>query len=315
MRYLLLSPVFVSGLMTQDTSEGLPSADVQDMTLDPVTPTTLYVNVRDEGVFKSTDGAISWTATSWEGLPSTVYHLSIEYLMAIDPSNSNTLYVGTGAGVYKSADGGSTWSAASSGLPAGPVEIADIAIDPLNPSTVYASVTNESSAWVAAVYKSMDGGANWISSSSGLQDWWIRLLVIDPLTITTLYAGTISTGLYKSTDGGSNWSPITAGVAGEIYDFVIDPKTPTTVYLSTPITVNRSEGVYKSIDGGANWTGMANGLANELTNPGPNVYSFAIDPSSPATLYAGTSEGVYKYETVSGGGSTQVSSDGGGGGG
>jgi photosystem II stability/assembly factor-like uncharacterized protein len=111
----------------------------------------------------------------------------------------------------------------------------------------------------------------------------IPALAIDPLTPTTLYAGTYGGGVFKSTDGGLNWS---ASGLTSIYTSVtalaIDPVTPTTLYAGSIYW----PGVFKSPDGGASWnaTGLARG-----------VLSLAIDPLTPTTLYAGDDAGgVFK---------------------
>jgi len=76
-------------------------------------------------VFKSTDGGTNWSA-SGSG-PTYVYAL------AMDPTNSNILYVGTNSGVYRSTDGGTNWSAINTGLTN--LNIYSLAI---NPTMLYA---------------------------------------------------------------------------------------------------------------------------------------------------------------------------------
>ena len=93
-------------------------------------------------------------------------------------------------------------------------------------------------------------------------------LAIDPVTPTTLYAGT--QGVWKSTDGGATWT-ITGLTDREQYSLAIDPVTPTTLYAG------RSGAIARSTDGGASWTSVA------ITG---DAYGLLIDPSSPTTLYA-----------------------------
>jgi photosystem II stability/assembly factor-like uncharacterized protein len=57
------------------------------------------------GVFKSTNGGATWSAVN-TGLSNKKV-----WALAIDPINTNTIYVGTYGGVFKSANGGATWSA------------------------------------------------------------------------------------------------------------------------------------------------------------------------------------------------------------
>src|SRR5262249_52508145 len=108
----------------------------------------------------------------WEAVPSGVARGRINAwtplgpdggavsAMAIDPTNSAILYAGTygedqenfgGGGIFKSTNGGATWSSASVGLSERP-GVLSIAIDPLTPTTLYASFADAPS-----LYKSTDG--------------------------------------------------------------------------------------------------------------------------------------------------------------
>ena len=99
-----------------------------------------------EGVFKSNDGAASWTPAS-KGLASR-----FTLALAIHPSAPGTLYAGTASGVFKSTDGGATWTGASSGLTN--QFVTTLAIDPLQPDTLYAGTDG-------GLFKSTSGGSNW----------------------------------------------------------------------------------------------------------------------------------------------------------
>ena len=92
----------------------------------------------------------------------------------------------------------------------------------------------------------------------------VHALAIDPVTPTTLYAGTDGGGVFKSTDGGGNWSAINTGLTNTyVYALAIDPVTPTTLYAGT------YDGVFKSTDGGENWNAVNTGLANtRVISPG-----------------------------------------------
>ena len=91
------------------------------------------------------------------------------YALAIDPQTPDTVYVGTNYGMYKSTNGGATWSAINNGLTADS-QIRSLAIDPQTPSTIYAGgVTFEFLKPLGEVYKSTNGGADWIAINSGLR--------------------------------------------------------------------------------------------------------------------------------------------------
>jgi photosystem II stability/assembly factor-like uncharacterized protein len=170
-------------------------------------------------------------------------------------------------------------------------------IDPQTPSTVYAVTSS-------AIFKSTDGGVTWSALNTGLTNPKVYALAVDPQTPSTLYAaihaygsctmescsGLVGPYVFKSTDGGASWSGVPVSYTPS--SFAIDPSTPTTIYAGT-----YGGGVFKSTDGGDTWTAANTGL----TNPGApcctassEVIALAIDPQTPATLYAGTRGGVFK---------------------
>src|SRR6266850_2477863 len=128
----------------------------------------------------------------------------------------------------------------------------------------------------------------------------VTALAIDPLTPTTLYAGTAG-GVFKSMDGGASWSAI--GLIN-VSALAIDPLTPTTVYAGIgTFDMGALGGVFKSTDGGVSWnaTGSLTGI----------VWSLAIDPLTPTTVYAGTL-GYDSFDTEPGSlGGVYKSTDGG----
>jgi hypothetical protein len=117
----------------------------------------------------------------------------------------------------------------------------------------------------------------------------VNVVVVDPLTPSTLYAGTEFGGVQKSTDSGGSWNPVNTGLPytmAQVYALAIDPATPTTLYVGFD---GNDQGIYKTTNGGGSWFAINTGLA-EL-----NIFSLAVDPSTPATVYAGTNgAGVFK---------------------
>ena len=155
---------------------GLPAgAAIGPLTIAPTKPATLYAIVSVyssssfggatyEQVSKSTNGGVSWTAAN-RGLPSSGVFQSL----TVDPTNPATLYAVTyhytGANkryeIYRSTDGGGNWSVLSStGLPtwetkASTVTIGSLAVDPINPSVLYAATING-----VYTFTAMDSQAN-----------------------------------------------------------------------------------------------------------------------------------------------------------
>jgi photosystem II stability/assembly factor-like uncharacterized protein len=244
---------------------------------DPVDPGTVYAGA-NIGVYKSTDGGVSWSNSS-----DGIFELDTITTMVFDPANSSTLYASGFFGcLYQSTDAGSHWTSSCSdvnnhGLDLFPIN--SLAIDPVTPTTIYAG-----GGALDFVSKSTDGGQTWHPSNFGIPDTGsIRTLAIDPASPSTLYAGT-SFGIYKSTNGGGDWTRLSSNFTQVL---TIDPANPSTIYAGSVA------GVLKSTNAGANWTDASKGLSvtyGEATFA-PLVFSLAIASTTPETIYAGTRYG------------------------
>jgi photosystem II stability/assembly factor-like uncharacterized protein len=81
------------------------------LAIDPLNSSVIYLGSdSNAGLFKSTDGGVNWTQLTG-GAPSGAITS-----MAIHPTNSNIIYVGTAFGAYKSTNGGASWSTINNGL-------------------------------------------------------------------------------------------------------------------------------------------------------------------------------------------------------
>ncbi len=96
-------------------SEGLPNRYPKDLILDPHDDERLFLVFSGFGsshVFRSDDGGESWVDIDGGRLPDTPTHA-----LAVDPQNTDILYVGNDLGVFASLDGGIQWFSFSEGLP------------------------------------------------------------------------------------------------------------------------------------------------------------------------------------------------------
>ncbi len=296
---------------------------VVDLAIDPSAPSTLYAVAasgrgnHEGGCYKSTDGGTSWS--------QVLAHRSIRTL-AIDPRNPSRLYASGPGAVLRSTDSGATWSTSVPGY--GARGINDLAVDPLSPSTVYAAASNCCDI-SPGIVKSTDGGVTWEPANQGIKS--LGSIAVDPLDPATLYAANGWAGAYRSSDGGLSWERIDRDSAGERIYFswssiaappapnaatlyalssggflksrnrgeswelsnqglpgasrygplVVDPDTPSTLYLAT------GSGLFKSLDEGDSWASLQLDLKD--------VRTFAIDPASPTTMFAGAwGEGLFK---------------------
>jgi photosystem II stability/assembly factor-like uncharacterized protein len=244
-------------------------ADV-GLVVDPANPGTVYVGTNGDGVFKSTDGGIRWTAAN-TGLTA----MSISRV-AVAPQDPKTIYAASWTRLFKSEDGGLTWRAGAWGVPG--LFVNPFAIDPQDPKAIYAGVS-DTDFWAGGLFKSTDGGLTWGDLGLGFA---AGSLVIDPQNPSTLYAGA-NGGLYKTTNQGGSWTKLETGFCPAGI-FAFDPHNLNPVYAvgSTSCSVPLQE-VYRSEDRGLNWTSAAtSGLPARYA-----FWSLLIDPTAPNILYAG----------------------------
>ena len=226
--------------------------------------------------------AATWTQIN-TGLTSTAVNVGAITLAQATPS---TLYVSTrtpngNGGLFKTTDGGATWNIISS-----VVGVNSIAIDPRNSSVVYALTGH-------GLLKSSNGGETWSAAGNGLPSPYAYLVVIDPVTPSTLFAviGGLNGGIFKSTNGGASWNALNTGLTNPFFSFlIIDPSTPSKLYAlaSVPAPPNPPGAVLlTSTDGGETWAVRATGLPANTS-----VRSLAVAPSNSSVIYATVSLGV-----------------------
>lgn len=258
---------------------GPEGGNIVAFAMEPTDPRTLYASARDGGVFKSTDGAATWSLASdgLEGRPA------LALALAHDPKTAGTLYAGTSQGVFRTTNGGARWTAANGGSSL----LADGTIDALvaTSSAVYAHV-GDVLGREAGIFKSADGGASWSRLDLGRSGIVVTALAADPMNPLVLYAGVKDTGplfeigVLRSADGGATWSFSARGLPkGTIRAFAIHPKAPRTVYAAI-----QGAGVFRSDDGGSRWRSASRGLTNPL------VGALAFGPAA-ETLYAAAQQG------------------------
>lgn len=275
------------------TIQGPAGGTINQLEFDPTDPSIVYA-ASDNGLFRSSDAGQHWAAakellgtsaidvavapgdprkvfvsTAYglfgsvdRGVTWRVVHRFASFEVAASSDGAVVYSVSTN-GLLRSQDGGATFGNAGSGLPG--AAITTIAIDPLNPDTLYVSLFS-----IGGVYKSVDGGAHWTAANTGLTASLYFSLIVDPSNGQTLYAGA-GGAIYKTTNGGASWSALPTG-QGSLYcrSLAISAGTPAALVAGT------DRGVMTSTNGGASWS------SPKLNAP----IAVAIDPLNPSNVLA-----------------------------
>jgi photosystem II stability/assembly factor-like uncharacterized protein len=259
---------FDAGTNWSEVSDGLIDRQIWSVVVDPLNPGMIYLGTRS-GVFKSTDGARTWSQTTLND--QTVFSVRL------DPSDSTTLYAATvGAGIFKSSDGGDSWSAVNDGLTH--QLFLSLAIDPSEPQTVFAGTVSGE-----GVFATLNGGEHWSELTTGLAECpchSLRLgtMSIDPSNSNTMYVAVQGDGVFKSGDAGASWADAAPGFTNpNAITLTVDPEDPNTILAG----LSAGGGVLKSTDGGNSWFEPETPFPGDLI-----VWGLAIDPADSTVVYA-----------------------------
>jgi photosystem II stability/assembly factor-like uncharacterized protein len=196
------------------------SENEQFFAYDPTDTSVVYATTELEGVYKSTDGASTWTASN-TGLTPWSQQLGTPVIdvwsLVIDPAAHETLYIGTdGSGVYKSTDGAQSWTSVL-----GPTQVVSCLI-----AVPGAQTTLDACVEGGGIEQSSDGGGTWTAINDGLPTLDINGLVSDATT-GDLYA-TSAEGVYVK-QGSQSWQaydlPCLTGTAASTPIILVDGAT------------------------------------------------------------------------------------------
>jgi photosystem II stability/assembly factor-like uncharacterized protein len=243
---------------------------------------TVYIGAADGGVWKSVNGGTTYKPVFDKQPVQSVGAI------AIDPSASQTLWVGTGEswtrnsvsvgdGIYKSNDGGENWT--NVGLKESE-RISKILVDPSDSKIVYACVPGKlwSDSNERGLYKTTDAGKTWTHILNGANaSTGCSMIAMDAHAPKILYAGmwdfhrkgwTFRSGgesptapsgsaFFKTTDGGATWTELNASTAkglpskpwGRIA-VAVAPSNSNVVYALIEST---RSALFRSADGGRTW--------------------------------------------------------------
>ncbi len=262
------------GLAFRSIGPSIMSGRIADIAIHPHDRSTWYIGVGSGGVWKTDDNG-----TTWESIFDGQGSYSIGEV-TIDPNNPDVIGVGTGEnvsgrhvgfgdGVYRSRDGGKSWQ--NMGLAASE-HIGRVLVDPRDSNVVLVAAEGPlwSSGGERGVYRTTDGGVNWIQVLGVSDETGATDIERDPKNPDVLYAATYQrrrkiwallsggpeSGIYKSLDGGVTWRELRQGLPkgpmGKI-NLAVSPMKPNVVYATIEAKPDE-RGFYRSSDYGESWT-------------------------------------------------------------
>jgi photosystem II stability/assembly factor-like uncharacterized protein len=252
---------------------------------------TIYVSSPGGGLWKTVDGA-----TSWSPLLDSVNSAWMDFFnLCIAPSEPTTIYAGLNqGGVLKSTDAGITWKACAGG----PNGIRKILVYPSSADTLFVAAIN-------GLFRSINGGKNWTITKSGeFQD--VEYLSNSP---NVLIASTPNNFVVRSTDLGASWTNIKLASSGRTL-LAVSPSNNNIVY-AVQARGNLFGRFYRSEDAGLTFNTTIIGDHKKGTNffgyspmatdsAGQATYDMAIcvNPKNPDEVHIA---GVACWKTLDGG--------------
>ncbi|GIZ09604.1 hypothetical protein FUMI01_23310 [Flavobacterium sp. UMI-01] len=289
------------------------ATSIASVAVHPKDPNIIYILMFRQdhrGAFRrSTDGGKTWEDLSvplpWTGNTSSEH--IFQYSLSIDYKNPKNIYFTVIAnaisevsdsklsdefnilGVMKSSDGGLTWNLSNTGLPEG-ASVNRIAMDPENPSVLYAASNQGKKGVLGGLYRTTNGASNWeaVAIPSAIKS--VNNVFVDKKTKDIYIScgtkmGTFDEGgVWRSKNNGKSWE--------KIFDMPYVWQTETSPLNSNLITVvvaaqneakgatNVNPGAYLSKDAGKTWTKINKNLGQPDT-----ITDLKPDPEDESILW------------------------------
>lgn len=300
---LKMESSFLSAFPFRSIGPAMTSGRIGDIAIDHENPNVWYVGVASGNLWKTKN-----SGTTFEPIFDNYGSYSIG-CVTIDPSHSDTIWVGTGEnnggrhigfgdGIYRSLNGGVSFE--NMGLK-NSEHISKILVDPRDSKTVFAA--SQGPLWSGGgergLFKSTDHGKTWKNVLSKGPYTGVTDVVFDPTNPDVLYAATHQrqrtvavllntgpeTGIFKSTDGGETWRELTGGIPGGDKGKIslgVSAQDNNVVYASIEL-VNREGGFYRSSNGGESFRKMSDFVSG---GTGPHYYQeIYVDPHRFDVIY------------------------------
>ncbi len=293
-----------SGISWKPVFDDQAVSSIGDVTVSQSEPDVVWVGTGEannrqssswgNGVYKSGDGGKTWTHM---GLRETAHIPRI----VIHPANANIVYVAAQGklwgpneerGVFKTTDGGKTWTKVLYINP--DTGVNDIAMDPLNPDTLYAAAYQRRRTAFgfngggpgSGIYRTTDGGLTWKKLTNGLPKTEMGRIGLDVYrkNPNVVYAVVESEepGIYRSDDKGENWVKMSNTNARPMYfsQVRVDPNNDQRIW-EAGVNMAYSE------DGGKTF------VTNRVTRIHVDFHAIWIDPANSENMIVGCDGGIH----------------------
>ena len=221
--WIQLGPTSIPDGMTYSPlgTRVLVTGRITSIAVDPKDANTIYIGAAQGGIWKTRNSGKEWVPIS-----DNQYSLAIGAL-AIDESNTLVIYAGTGEGNFaidsqygigmiKSTDGGTTWQPKAIDIFLNS-RFCRLAINPRMSATIFAATTSSPNPRVASgIYRSTDGGENWLRMERGLpliSSQGATDILLNPSNPDIAYAAFWGEGIYKTIEANvinPRWIPLTS---------------------------------------------------------------------------------------------------------
>jgi hypothetical protein len=262
------------------------SKHIARIIVDPIDHDVVYVAALgslwgrggDRGVFKTTDGGLTWTRVLFVDDETGATEL------VMDPSNNKVIYAATyqrrratwgfnggglGSAMWKSSDAGRTWTKLTNGVPTGALGRIGMDVYRANPNILYARIEH---AKESGTYRSDDAGQTWRKmSDTNPRPMYFSQIRIDPKSDARIYV--LGVQIHISDDGGKTFIE-NGALHSDHHAMWINPDNP------NHIIDGNDGGVGISYDRGKNWEGLYNMDLGQF-------YHVTYDMETPYNVYGG----------------------------
>jgi photosystem II stability/assembly factor-like uncharacterized protein len=285
------------GQTWQVASTGYTGADLTDVAIHPLLPSSVYANGRS-GPFVSSNGGITWRGMN----PLHIRPIAEGARVAVDPANPAHLLMSSAhwGWTFESTDGGQSWELVTNyeqelqNLPWPDTNqkfqgMQAISFAPSDTDKVYGGfgvwrcATDADPNMCATpplytILTSADGGHTWVTQTTMITAT-VTEIVVHPTDANRAWAATAGSGVYTTTNGGLDWQAASNGLTDlYVMGLAINPHNPAILYAGTA-----GSGLFKSENGGASWQQSSGGMA--ANEP---IGSIVVDPIQSNVVYAGS---------------------------